>query len=220
MKNVFFAVLTLCTLFITYKVVNLLEDNTIQSVSAVVTAEETTTLATESSTVQAKINPHSTQETDSLSSNDAFANTETSINALSSFDELVTDKESGQKVFNTQPLNEMGFAQIQDYVAELANGLTDANKAQIRELVYDEAMKYQEQHANINVYDMQCSNQLCGIILQSNNTDAISQSLDDLISNNTLRQNSKGGLSRAFTENDVEYGLLIAVITDDRITLQ
>ncbi|MEQ5874433.1 hypothetical protein J3455_07680 [Pseudoalteromonas sp. NFXS39] len=81
-------------------------------------------------------------------------------------------------------------------------------------------MKYQEQHANINVYDMQCSNQLCGIILQSNNTDAISQSLDDLISNNTLRQNSKGGLSRAFTENDVEYGLLIAVITDDRITLQ
>jgi len=220
MKNVFFTVLTLCTLFITYKVVNLLEDNTTHNVTAVKTAEETASLAIQSSTLQTKINPQLSQETDSLSSDDAFTDTDTSIDALSSFDELVVGKENGQKVFNTQPLNEMGFGQIQDYVSELANGLTDANKAQIRELVYDETIKYQEKRADITVYDMQCSNQLCGIILQSDNTDTISQSLDDLISNNTVRQNSKGGLSRVYTENNVEYGLLIAVITDDGITLQ
>jgi|TARA_B100000315_G_scaffold135754_1_gene125047 hypothetical protein len=220
MKNVFFAVLTLCTLFITYKVVNLLEDNTTHNVTAVETAEETASLAIKSSTLQTKINPQLSQETDSLSSDNAFTDTDSSIGALSSFDELVADKENGQKVLNTEPLNEMGFAQIQNYVSELANGLTDANKAQVREQVYDETIKYQEKHADITVYDMQCSNQLCGIILQSDNTDTISQSLDDLISNNTVRQNSRGGLSRVYTENNVEYGLLIAVITDDGITLQ
>lgn len=220
MKNVFFAVLTLCTLFITYKVVNLLESNSTHNVMAVETAEETAPLTIESSALQTKINPQSSQETDSPSYSSTFANTNVSKDSISSFDELVTDKENGQKVFNTQPLNEMGFTQIQDYVSELANGLTDTNKAQIRELVYDETVKYQEEHADITVYDMQCSNQLCGIILQSNNTDAISQSLDDLISNNTMKQNTRGGLSRAFSENNVEYGLLIAVITDEGITLQ
>lgn len=220
MKNVFFAVLTLCTLFITYKVFNLLEDNTTHNVTAVETAEETASLAIKSSTLQTKMNPQLSQETDSLSSDDAFTDTDTSIGALSSFDKLVADKENGQKVFNTEPLKEMEITQIQDYVSELANRLTDADKAQVRELVYDETMKYQEKHANITVYDMQCSNQLCGIILQSDNSDAISQSLDDLISNNTVKQNSKGGLLRVFSENNVEYGLLIAVITDDGIALQ
>ncbi len=220
MKHVFFAVLTLCTLFITYKFVNLLEDNTTHHITALETAEETASLAITSSTLQTKINPQLSQETDSLSSDDAFTDTDTSIDALSSFDKLVADKENGQKVLNTEPLKEMEIVQIQDYVSELANRLTDADKAQVRELVYDETMKYQEKHANITVYDMQCSNQLCGIILQSDNSDAISQSLDDLISNNTVKQNSKGGLLRVFSENNVEYGLLIAVITDDGITLQ
>ncbi|MEI8643369.1 hypothetical protein P4S60_13850 [Pseudoalteromonas sp. Hal040] len=44
MKNVFFAVLTLCTLFITYKVVNLLESNSTHNVMAVETAKETAPL--------------------------------------------------------------------------------------------------------------------------------------------------------------------------------
>ena len=52
---------------------------------AVETAEETAPLAIESSTLQTKINPQSSQETDSLSSSNTFANT----NSLQRFNKLI-----------------------------------------------------------------------------------------------------------------------------------
>lgn len=142
------------------------------------------------------------------------------IHVLQSLDNLISaPSEDGSIYFNTKPLDTLNINEFRELISQLPDNLLGARASTIREDLNDVALGYQHSVKNITVDDVQCSDSICGFILSSNNLDDADKALEAMSSNEVMKRASKGGNLKIIEDNGIFYSIVIASISDKKLTV-
>ncbi len=191
------------------------------------------------------LNQQSSQQTTALSASPLTENTFTSVQTSSqndalkpkmhdmlsieeaqatqfpfeSFDELLKD-ESGQLYMDSAPIEQMNLEQLSWYLAGLPKTMTQARTQDVLEGLNHEVAKLTDDSDVVFIHDLQCSDKLCGLIFESTKESEVNTALTHITSSATFKNTTRGGTLRIMEENGIFYGVVVASISEQPITLR
>ncbi|GAA0360383.1 hypothetical protein GCM10009092_25750 [Bowmanella denitrificans] len=138
---------------------------------------------------------------------------------IESFDQLLTEKD-GKIFMDARPVELMELDNLSLMVSNLSAHLTSSSSARVMADLSGSVKRYTTERNDVVMHDMQCSNVVCGLMLESYEMVSIQDALNDISSSESFKQNTRGGVMRILEENGIYYGVIVTSISDTNITIK
>ncbi|QSX33406.1 hypothetical protein JYB87_17075 [Shewanella avicenniae] len=142
--------------------------------------------------------------------------------AVESLDELLTDNGQGNDALRAKALSQMSATQLEQLITNLDQQLTEQYAVTKKAGLQDGVNDYFNQHGELLQREFQCSNKLCGLILESVDNDQVqlADALDSLSATPEFKKLSRGGTLMIKQQDGRYLGVMITSISQQPLTIQ
>jgi hypothetical protein len=140
---------------------------------------------------------------------------------IDSLDEIVSSNDN-QENFNSTIIEDLNINQLSILVNNLGQNLTSNDAAKKQDSIQDDLNILSNKNKNLLINDFQCSDNICGLIINSSNNDIkeIEDYLDQIIKTNSFKKYSKGGTLMIKKKNNDYYGIIVTSLSNKSISIK
>lgn len=140
---------------------------------------------------------------------------------IDSLDEIVSSNDN-QENFNSTIIEDLSINQLSILVSNLGQNLTSNGAAEKQDSIQDDLNILSNTNKNLLINDFQCSDSVCGLIINSsnNNIKEIEDYLDQITKTNSFKKYSKGGTLMIKKNNDEYYGIIVTSLSNNSISIK